>query len=247
MKWFKQNWLWLVVNVIAVLPLVMMLNSFNVDFSAGGLPQITVEQPVFREREFDRDDAPVTDSAAAPEGPEEGEAERHDSRERSPYGFLVHTTGEWGIRWLVFCLTCTPLYILFGWRSPLGLKKSLGLYAFLYAALHFLFFLIDEGWLATFSEFNFILGLLSLLIMLPLALTSTDWAMQKLSKRWKLMHRAVYAAGVLAVLHLAFLGEGSWLLYGVLLAIGFIARVPQVRKSVLGFRRRVFKHNPVPA
>ena len=247
MKWLKQNWLWVVVNIIAVLPLVMMLNSFNVDFSAGGLPQITVEQPAFREREFDRDEAPSTTGVAASDGSAEDSPESHGSRERSPYGFLVHTTGEWGIRWLVFCLTCTPLYILFGWRSPLGLKKALGLYAFLYAALHFLFFLIDEGWLATFSEFNFILGLLSLLIMLPLALTSTDWAMKKLSKNWKFMHRAAYAAGVLAVLHLAFLGEGSWLLYGVLLTIGFIARVPQVRKSILGLRRRVFKHNPVPA
>jgi sulfoxide reductase heme-binding subunit YedZ len=243
MKWIKRNWLWLVVNLIALMPLVMMLNSFNVDFSAAGLPQITVEQPAFREREFDREQA----APLVPEGSEENSEQRREPRERSPYGFLVHTTGEWGIRWLVFCLTCTPLYILFGWRSPLGLKKTLGLYAFLYAALHFLFFIVDEGWLATFSESNFILGLLSLLIMLPLALTSTDWAMQKLSKNWKLMHRAVYAAGVLAVLHLALLGEGSWLLYGVLLTIGFVVRVPQVRKNILSFRRRVFRHNPMPA
>ena len=235
MNWLKKYWLWLVVNIIVLLPLIALFSSFNLDFSDGLIPAVTIEQP-----DFPRPD--IEQGAVEP-----GEFEGGEREERSALWFPIHTTGEWAIRWLVLSLTCTPLFILFGWSRVLTVKKLLGLYAFAYALLHTLFFIADEGWLALFDEFNFIMGLISLLIMIPLALTSNHWSMKSLGKPWKILHRAAYAAGIFAVLHLAFLGEGSAVLYGLILAIGFAVRIPQVRKTITGFRRTIFNRSPVPA
>jgi sulfoxide reductase heme-binding subunit YedZ len=200
-NWFKQNWLWLIINIIAIVSLIGVFSVFNLEFSADGTPTISIEQPSFPDRELE---GATIEQPAAPDG---------ERGEHSALSFPIHTSGEWAIRWLVLSLTCTPLYILFGWRSFLTVKKAAGLYAFTHAGLHLLFFVADRGWLAVFDEFNFIVGLLSLLIMVPLALTSNEWSMKFMGKSWKLMHRAAYAAGVLAVLHVIFLGKGSWLLY----------------------------------
>lgn len=193
MNWFRKNWLWFGVNILALLPLLAIF---------GG---------------------------------------------SSDYRFLTHITGEWAMRWLVVSLCCTPLYILFNWRTVLSIKKVTGLYAFGYALLHLLVFVLDEGWLATFGEVNLVMGLLSILIMLPLALTSNHWSMQHLGKGWKLLHRAVYAAGVFAVLHVALLGEGSAMLYALILILGFVIRIPPIRRTITHFRQHGFKTSPASA
>jgi sulfoxide reductase heme-binding subunit YedZ len=229
MNWLKRNWLWLIINIIAILPLLGVFSLFNVEFNEKVIPNITIEQPSFPERETDSSVGEI----AANEGAE--------PEERSSLSFPIHSTGEWAIRWLIFSLTCTPLYILLGWRKVLTVKKALGLYAFAYGVLHLLFFAADRGWLAVFDEFNFILGLISLLIMVLLALTSNQWSMNFMGKNWKLLHRAAYAAGLLAVLHVVFLGEGSWLPYAILLIGGFMLRIPYIRQGVTNFRRYIFK------
>ena len=222
-KWLKQNRLWIGVNLLAVLSLISIFNAFSVDFNGLGLPAISLND------------------MSPPDRPD------LDGRDFSTWGFLIHTTGESAIRWLVVSLTCTPLYILFGWRNVLTIKKATGLDAFLFAVLHTLFFVADKGWLSVFDEFNFVMGLLSVLVMLPLALTSTDGFMKRMGKSWKWLHRGAYAAGVFAVLHLAFLGEGSAVLYSALLLTGFVVRIPQVRKAITGFRRNRQKQRLAPA
>lgn len=225
MSYLKKNWLWLVVNLVVSFALLTTLSNLRLEIGSDGLPNVLVERTFepsdsYRDREL---------LAESPTGP----AERPP---RSPYGFLIHVTGEWAIRLLVLSLLCTPICILFGWRQILTIKKSTGLWAFTYAGLHLLFFALDEGWLATFSEFNFIVGTLSLVIMLLLAMTSNEWSMRWLQQNWKLLHRAAYAAGVLAVLHVAILGEGSAILYTGLLMIGFGLRMPAVRKAISNYR-----------
>ncbi|GAB4439020.1 MAG: hypothetical protein Kow0031_20940 [Anaerolineae bacterium] len=216
LKWAKQNWLWLVVNLLAILSLISVFSMFSVDFNGLALPTISLNELT-----------PPPDMPARPE---------FDARDFSAFDLLVKSTGESAIRWLVLSLSATPLYILFGWRRLLTIKKAAGLYAFLFAVLHSLFFVADKGLLAVFDEFNFILGLLSVLVMLPLALTSTNWSMKQMGRGWKLLHKGAYAAGVLAVLHVAVLGEGSAMLYSAILLIGFAVRVPQLRKAITGFR-----------
>jgi len=239
MNWLKQNWLWLIINIIAIAALLSVFSTFNIEPAADGTPQITVETPQMPDREFESDFEQDAQTSAT--------TDTGDRPERSPYSFLVKSTGESAIRWLIVSLTATPLYILFGWRKMLTIKKATGLYAFTFAALHMLFFAVDRGWLATFDEVNFVLGLLSLLIMIPLALTSNQWSMKWLGKRWKWMHRAAYAAGLLAVLHVLVLGEGSGVLYALILTIGLAVRLPQLRKMITSRRNRRLQTHASPA
>jgi sulfoxide reductase heme-binding subunit YedZ len=216
LTYFKKNWLWLLINIIAILPLLGLLG--NMGNNLLNQTGTEIEQV-----------SPADDSAEPP-----------SHRERSLLKQVVHVTGEWAIRFLVICLTLTPLYIVFGWRQGLSIKRSTGLWTFGYTLIHFIAFGLDEGWLATFREFNYLMGLIALLIMLPLAVTSHQWWMKQLNQSWKLLHRMAYAAGLFAVLHVAFLGGGSGIMYGSIVGIGLIVRVPQLRKLVTQFRRQFF-------
>lgn len=226
MTYIKKNWLWLLINIIAVLPLLGLLGNVGnslLDQPGTEVEQVTIAPQIDTPTDFD-------------------DRDHHDRRERSPLGMAVHVTGEWAIRFLVICLTLTPLYVLFGWRQGLSIKRSTGLWAFAYTLIHFIAFGLDKGWLATFSEFNYLMGLIALLIMLPLAVTSHSWWMKQLHQNWKVLHRMVYAAGLFAILHVAFLGGGSGIMYGTIVGIGLVVRIPQLRKQVTQFRRYFFRH-----
>lgn len=110
---------------------------------------------------------------------------------------------------LVATLLCTPAKILAGWTWPIRIRRMLGLFAFFYACLHFLTYsLVDQGAnlhaiLTDIVKRKFILvGFLALLILIPLAITSTNKMVQRLSfQRWKLLHRLAYVAGCLGAIH----------------------------------------------
>jgi len=138
-------------------------------------------------------------------------------------------------------LACTPLNIVFGWHWPLALKRPLGLYAFMYSAVHYLVFMagfqfnIGEGLAATTASNMLLFGLVGVGLMLPLALTSNRWAMNRLGKNWKRLHYLVYAVAIFIVLHLLFLGQGGLTIatYAVLLGV----RIPSVRSWIVGLRQ----------
>ncbi len=221
MKWIRKNWLWLLINIIVILPSLSVFAQFRFDFSGNG-QVISMELP---KSVLER----INDPELA-------------GRKISALGFAINGTGEWSIRWLTACLTVTPLFILIGNNRILRYRKMLGLYAFGYAFLHTLFFIADRGILQIFDEFNFILGLISLLIMIALALTSNKWSMKTLGKNWKKLQKYVYLASILSVLHLLLLKNGgSWILYAVIISIGFILRMPQVRAFFVN--RRAAKSN----
>lgn len=160
-------------------------------------------------------------------------------------------TGKAAITLLVLSLAITPFKIWFGWKQIHPLRKILGLYAFLYVALHLtVFFWLDyELNLALISEALFekryaLVGFASGLILLPLAVTSTRWAMRKMGKNWTRLHRWVYLAGILAVLHYILLVKNAYtlpLLYAVVLAILLITRLKPVKQAILRFRRKLEK------
>jgi sulfoxide reductase heme-binding subunit YedZ len=110
---------------------------------------------------------------------------------------------------LVASLACTPAKILFGWTWPLRIRRLLGIYAAVYATLHVLTYgVLDQGldWAAIVKdvlERKFIyVGAATFVLLVPLALTSTNGAVRRLGfARWKRLHRLAYAAGVLGVLH----------------------------------------------
>ena len=118
------------------------------------------------------------------------------------------TMGQWGLRLLLITLAITPLRDWFNAPWLVQLRRMLGLFAFFYLAMHFLNWLIlDQGlyWsgiVADIAKRPFItIGFLALLLLIPLAVTSTNGWMRRLGKRWKKLHRLIYAIVLLGVWH----------------------------------------------
>lgn len=120
----------------------------------------------------------------------------------------MHRTGESGLRLLLLSLTVTPLRRLFGWSALAPLRRTLGLAAFVYACLHLLTWAALEhaldgaAILEDVTERPYVMaGLGAFALLSPLALTSTRRWMKRLGPRWVRLHRLVYLAAILAVVH----------------------------------------------
>ena len=157
-------------------------------------------------------------------------------------------TGKPALVLLVSSLSCTPLNIVLGWRNIIPARKWLGLYAFGYAAIHFVIFIyLDYGlqwkfiWQDVGTKLYVIVGFTALLILLPLALTSTKGWQRRLGKLWKKLHQWVYAAGVLAVFHYVWVVKADYrepAAWGVLLGLFLLVRIPVVRKRIARMRSK---------
>ena len=130
---------------------------------------------------------------------------------------------------LVATLTCTPLKLIFGWTWPLRIRRMLGLLGFFYASLHVLTYTgLDQvfAWAEIWKDVtkrNFIfVGFATFVLLIPLALTSTDSAVKRLGfARWKRLHRLAYIAPALGVVHFFWRVKKDTtepLTYGVVLA-----------------------------
>jgi len=153
----------------------------------------------------------------------------------NPVETLTHVTGEWALRCLVLSLSMTPLRRLTGWQWPPRLRRGLGLWAFAYACLHFTVWWLFDHQLDPITLLRDVLkrpwitvGFATLLVLLPLALTSTRGMVQRLGgRRWKGLHRGAYLAGVLGVLHFCWLVKADLaepLVYAAILGAGFLVR-----------------------
>lgn len=124
---------------------------------------------------------------------------------------LLHPTGEWSARLLIFTLMITPLAMLFGSRGwTRWLRKNrryFGVAAFGYAALHTVLYLIDEGSLrriiGDLDDFYIWTGWVAFVIFVPLAMTSMDFFVRKMGTWWKWLQRWTYVAAVFTLLHWA--------------------------------------------
>ncbi len=126
----------------------------------------------------------------------------------NPVEKIQDTFGQWGLRFLVITLAVTPVRDWLNMPWLVQLRRMLGLYAFFYVLMHFLTWLIlDQGlyWsgiLKDIGERPYItIGFTALLCLVPLAVTSTNKMMRRLGKRWKSLHRSIYAICLLAVWH----------------------------------------------
>ena len=128
-----------------------------------------------------------------------------------PIRASLHITGSLAIGTLLLTLAVTPIRVLTGWKKAILYRRPLGLMAFVYAMAHVSIFAVhDQQWdlLAIKDELlqrrYLQIGLASLLLMLPLALTSTPAMIDRLGlSRWKKLHRLIYPASILAVIHYA--------------------------------------------
>lgn len=126
----------------------------------------------------------------------------------NPVETLTHETGQWALRLLLVTLAVTPVRRLTGWNRVIGFRRMLGLFAFFYAILHLSIWVVFDHYFTPSTMIEDIvkrpfitMGTLSLLLMLPLALTSTTWAIRKLGRRWQQLHRLIYASAIAAVVH----------------------------------------------
>lgn len=167
----------------------------------------------------------------------------------NPIRELTLRTGRYALALLLLSLASTPLYLLTGLAAIRRLRKPLGLYAFLYLTLHLLTYAgLDFRFNLSFlwpevTQQPFIqVGLLAFLILLPLAITSTRGWVVRLGKNWKRLHRLVYLAAVLAVLHFYWLAKGDWrrpAIAALVLGLLLLARLPPLRKVWAKLRKRI--------
>ena len=141
---------------------------------------------------------------------------------------LALETGEWSIRFLLLALAMTPLRHLSGRVEFAQRRRMVGLFALFYASVHFLvwvIFLLGLRWGAILEEVverpYITIGFSSFLILIVLGATSPRVMVRKLGKNWRRLHRLVYVAGVLAIIHLVWIVRtdlSEALLYGAILA-----------------------------
>jgi sulfoxide reductase heme-binding subunit YedZ len=129
-------------------------------------------------------------------------------------------------------------------------RRALGLYTFLYVSLHFATFVwLDYGFdlallqEAIFAQRYVVVGFAAGLILLTLAVTSTRGWKRRLGKNWKRLHRLIYLASVLAIVHFAWLVKDlrEPLRYGLVVAVLLVLRIPRVRQAVSRTRFRLKK------
>jgi sulfoxide reductase heme-binding subunit YedZ len=155
---------------------------------------------------------------------------------------LVIRFGAVGLAFLIAAFTITPISILTGKTNLKPIRRPLGVYGFCYIALH----LLAYAWLTNYFDWGFILrdigerramsvGLLAFALLIPLALTSTNGWQRRLGRRWKVLHRLVYFAVPLSILHYFWLERDirDWVwVYAALVAILFIIRYPAIRQAI---------------
>jgi len=156
----------------------------------------------------------------------------------NPIEDITLTTGIWALRFLLASLAITPIRRLTGWQRVIQYRRMLGLFAFFYATLHVLTYVVLDQGLA----FEFIIpdilkrpyitmGMIAFTLMVPLAITSTKGWIRRLGKKWQLLHRLVYFSGLAACIHFLWkvkvaIGEPVYYaaILGVLLAFRLLWR-----------------------
>ncbi|MGZ8188772.1 MAG: sulfite oxidase heme-binding subunit YedZ [Methylosarcina sp.] len=127
----------------------------------------------------------------------------------NPIERITRSTGYWTLSFLMITLAITPLRRLLGWNWPMRMRRMIALFAFFYGTLHFLTYLVLDQFfdlsaiLADIVKRPYItVGFPAYVLMIPLALTSTDRMIRRLGgKRWRLLHRLVYLIAVGGVVH----------------------------------------------
>ncbi len=153
----------------------------------------------------------------------------------NPIEAVTRSLGDWALRFLLITLTVTPLRRLSGWRWPMRLRRMLGLYTFFYALLHLSsyivldqFFYWPEIWADIIKRPYITIGMVSFLLLIPLAVTSTNKWMRRLGRNWQRLHKLVYPIAIGAVAHNLMLVKVlsvEPLLYAGILLVLLVARV----------------------
>lgn len=146
-----------------------------------------------------------------------------------PAKTLSLETGQWTLRFLLLTLSMTPLRQISGLVHFVRYRRMVGLFTLFYASLHllvFLMFLLQWQWRQIAEEIierpYITVGFSAFLILVVLGMTSTNGMVRRLGKNWKRLHRLVYLAAVLGVVHLTWIARsdlGEAFFYGAMLCL----------------------------
>ena len=149
-------------------------------------------------------------------------------------------TGSLGLIFLVAALACTPVSWLLRWPRLMQVRRALGLYGFLYSVLHLLTYAtldsqldFDLIWRDLRERRAMSVGLVAFILLIPLALTSTRGWQRRLGRQWRTLHRLVYLATPLSVLHFLWLDRDfitTPLIYAGIVGVLLVLRLPVVRR-----------------
>jgi sulfoxide reductase heme-binding subunit YedZ len=160
----------------------------------------------------------------------------HNGLTANPIEFITHATGDWALRFILFTLCVTPLRKLLGLHELIRFRRMLGLFAFFYGCLHFTtyiwldkFFDLKEVWKDVAKRPYITVGFLAIVLLIPLAITSTaGWIRRLGGRRWQLLHRAIYISAVAGVIHYYWLVKSAVLrplTYGAIVAVLLLWRL----------------------
>ena len=126
----------------------------------------------------------------------------------NPAETLQLETGVWTLRFLILTLAITPFRRLTGWNRIIQYRRMLGLFAFFYASMHFLTYLVLDkffdvpGMVKDVVKRPFITaGMLAFILLIPLAVTSTKGWIRRLGRQWLVLHRLIYVSAVAGAVH----------------------------------------------
>ncbi len=153
----------------------------------------------------------------------------------NPIQVITFSTGTWTLVFLLVTLSITPLRKLTRQYWLIQYRRMLGLFAFFYACLHFTTYI----WLDQFFDLHSVykdiykrpfitVGFTAFVLLIPLAATSTRWAIRKLGKRWQKLHRLIYISAIAGVVHYLWLVKKDLrlpLIYGAVLSLLLLYRV----------------------
>ncbi|NJD25801.1 MAG: sulfoxide reductase heme-binding subunit YedZ [Betaproteobacteria bacterium] len=163
----------------------------------------------------------------------------------NPVEFVQRWTGTWTFNMLLITLCVTPLRVITGQPWLARLRRMLGLFAFFYGVLHFLSFIgfdhafaVDDIARDILKRPFITIGFAAFVLLIPLALTSNQWAIRRLGgRRWQELHRSVYLIGILAAVHYFWLVKATALMwplaYSIILALLLAWRVRERRRKGL--------------
>jgi sulfoxide reductase heme-binding subunit YedZ len=146
----------------------------------------------------------------------------------NPIEAIIRYLGDWALRFVLIALAVTPVRMLTGWLLVVRLRRMLGLYAFSYVVMHILGYVVLDhmfDWLTIWNDIvkrvYITVGMAALLMLIPLAITSTDGMIRRLGSRaWRRLHMLAYPAAILGVIHYFLMIKAGYqepLIYAVIL------------------------------
>ena len=166
----------------------------------------------------------------------------------NPIETITHRTGDWALRFLLISLAVTPVRWLTGWQPIIRFRRMWGLFAFFYACLHLSTYVVFDHFFSVAAIIDDVIerkyvtaGMFGFLMLLPLAVTSTQGWIRRLGRRWTTLHRLAYVAAAAGVVHFLWLVKISIfepMIYAVILAVLFGGRIARRYRVALSFTAR---------